>query len=289
MRNVTRLGLVTGILLLGATAARASDPCIADAKQTYTECKGDCKEAFQVAKDACINKDHDCVEVCRAGRDECREATGIDVALDACRDTLRDAKAACRADPANDPSTEEGAANLDHCIDQAQVVAFVCRKIARKEAKPLLLACRAGFKACVQACPAGAGPVVDPATCRVDAKNAYIQCKADCREALQAQKDLCRNRDHVCVEGCRANRDTCRQPFEDSLDAAIASCNAQRDTDVQNCQNSFPPGPDRDVCIGQAQVAGFQCRDQAREDAKSGFQGCAAAFQTCAEACPPPS
>jgi hypothetical protein len=244
---------------------------------------------LQVAKDACSNKDHDCVEVCRAGRDECEEATGLDAALDACRDTLRDAKAACRADPNNDPSTPEGAANLDHCIDQAQTVAFVCRKTARKAAKPSLTACRAGFRACVKVCPAGAGPVVDPLQCKLDAKNAYVQCKSDCREALQTQRDLCKNRDHACVEGCRADRDTCRQPFEDQLDATIAACNAQRDSDVQNCKNLYPEGdPNRDVCIGQAQVTGFQCRDQAREDARSGFQGCADNFQTCAQACPPP-
>src|SRR5262249_11032670 len=131
-------------------------------------------------------------------------------------------------------------------------------------------------------------PPVDPLQCKIDAKNAYLGCTADCREQFQTQKDLCLNRDHACVEQCRAQRDTCRQPFENQLDTDIASCNATRDAEVQNCKDLYADGdPQQATCITNAQVDGFQCRDQARENAASGFAGCRTQFQDCAEACPP--
>ena len=43
------------------------------------------------------------------------------------------------------------------------------------------------------------------------------------------------------------------------------------------------------MCIEQARVVAFQCRDQAREDAKPGFAACRAGFKTCVQACPPAS
>jgi hypothetical protein len=279
----SKLGIAIGIaLVMGAGRAYAGDPCIDDAKQTFTDCKGDCKEGYQVAKDNCINRLHSCVEGCRAGRSECVDATNLDEDLAACRDTLRAAKDQCRTDHAGDDAA------IDDCIDQAQVVAFLCRKQARRDAKPEISACRAGFRACVKACPpAPTGEVIDPRQCKLDAKDAYLACKADCREDFQAQKDVCLNRDHDCVEGCRANRDGCRQPVEDDLDAAIASCNTTRDSAIANCKSLYPEGDDRDTCITNAQIAAFECRDQAREDARPRFQACRDAFQDCAEACPP--
>jgi hypothetical protein len=71
-------------------------PCIGDAKSQFIECRGQCKEDYQAAKDACLNRDHECVEVCRARREECRLATGIDADLAACDATLRAAKQLCR-------------------------------------------------------------------------------------------------------------------------------------------------------------------------------------------------
>jgi hypothetical protein len=140
----------------------------------------------------------------------------------------------------------------------------------------------------VQACPpAPSGEVIDPRQCKLDAKDAYLACKADCREGFQAQKDVCLNRDHACVEDCRARRDDCRQPVEDQLDAGIASCNATRDAAIANCKSLYAEGdPNRDTCITNAQVDAFECRDQARENARPQFQACRDAFQTCAENCP---
>ena len=98
-----QFGLAIGLgLLIAASTAQATDPCIGDAKLTFTDCKADCKEAYQVGKDTCRNKDHDCMEGCRAGRAECILTTSLDEDLTACRDTLRQAKDDCRTANAGD-------------------------------------------------------------------------------------------------------------------------------------------------------------------------------------------
>jgi hypothetical protein len=283
IRDPSRGGFAVAFaLLMASSAAHAGNPCIGDAKETFTDCKGDCKESYQTAKDACLQRDHDCVEGCRAGRAECILSTSLDEDLTACRDTLRAAKDQCRSDNAGDDAA------IDQCIDAAQVTAFLCRKAARTAARPAITACRAGFRACAQACPTTGNEVIDKPACKLAAKDAYLDCKAGCREEFQTQKDLCLGRDHACVENCRAGRDACRQPVEDQLDAAIASCNATKASEVAACKNNFPEGPDRDACILDALVKAFQCRDQAREDAKPGFESCRAGFVACAQACPPP-
>ena len=273
-------------LIAGAAGAGTGNPCIDDARQQFVECRSQCREDFQVAKDGCLNRDHDCMEVCRAKRDDCRQESGIDAAIARCNAQLYDAKQNCRANNPPDSSA------LDHCIDQAQVVAFQCRDDAREAAAPALRECRAEFRACARACPPppGGTPPVDPVQCRLDAKAALGQCRADCREQLQVQKDFCRNRDHACVEDCRAKRDGCRKPIEDRLNADIAACNTQLGGDKTQCENAYPNDPaGLDQCIDDAQVRAFICRDDARERARSGFADCRQQFQSCAEACPPAS
>jgi hypothetical protein len=270
--------------LLVSAAAPAANPCIGEAVEQYGECQDQCREDFQLAKDGCLNRDHECVEVCRAEREVCREATGLDAALAECNQSLRAAKRACRDN--NPPDSPE----LDLCIDQAQVVAFQCRDTAREAARPALKACAKQFKLCGKACPPPDPPseAVDPAACKREAKTAYKTCRATCREDFQFQKDVCLNRDHACVEQCRANRDACRQPVEDELAADLDACSATRQQQVQNCKDTFAEGsPEREQCIDNAQVAAFQCRDAAREEARPGFEGCRLGFRTCAQACPP--
>ena len=261
--------------------AQAADPCVGDAKLAFRECRARCREDVQIARDECINRDHVCVEGCRAGRSECVDALPLDEDLAACDATLRAARQACRL---NNP---EGTPERDRCIDQAQVVAFQCRDRARERARPGLKGCRAGFRACTGVCPPGSGTVENPAQCKKEAKAAYRVCRAACVEDFQFQRDACRNRDHVCVEACRAGREACRQPVLDQLQADVTSCNTTRNADVQTCRETFPEGPDRDQCINNAQLAAFTCRDQAREDAKPGLEACRQGFRSCAEVCPP--
>ena len=276
--NRTVLHLVLAAALVAGVTSRAGagpiGQCIKAAAGDYKVCKGNCKEDFQTAKDACINKDHDCVEACRDGRADCRDATGFDAAIEACNADMETKIANCKA--IFDPDTIE----RDQCIDNAQVDGFVCRLGVRTEKKPLLDACRKGFKSCVQACPDGSGPVVDPKQCKSDASAAYKACLAGCREDFQFAKDACRNLDHDCVEACRAGRSACNDPVQAALDAAIAACKVTRDDAIAGC-NGDP------TCILQARVVAFQCRDQAREDAKPGFAACRAGFKGCVQVCPP--
>jgi len=281
LRTLTIAGFLT---LLAPVAARAANPCIGDARQQALECAAQCREDFQVAKDGCLNRDHDCVEVCRAERGVCFEATGLEAALEQCNAVVRAAKETCRV------QNPAGSVGLDQCIDQAQVVGFQCRDAAREAARPALDACHEAFESCARACPPAdpASEILNPRQCRRDAKAAHKSCKATCRESLQFQKDVCRNRDHDCVEQCRTERDVCREPVETDLETRVAQCRADRDAAVQNCRALFADGTaEQDQCIDNAQVAAFQCRDAAVEAVRPGFATCGEGFRTCAQACPP--
>src|SRR5262249_51507115 len=253
------------------------------ASSNYKECKGDCKEDFQIAKDACINKNHDCVEACREQRSECIDATGFADLIKACNATLETAIAGCKAQYPPD------SVSRDICIDDAQVAAFVCRVGVRKSTKDALNDCRKGnpdlgiqgFRPCVQDCEPGAGPVDDPKQCRADAAQAYVACGKGCLEDFQFAKDTCRNKDHDCVETCREERGTCEQPIRDALDQAVAQCQTDKKAAVLLC------APDDTQCIMDALVVAFRCRDQARENAKHGLTTCRQGFKDCATACPP--
>ena len=275
-------------ILLCAPGAWA-DECIDAAKAEYVDCKGECREQFQVAKDACHNRDHDCVEICRAEREECRDATGIDEDLETCRVDKEAAIAKCKVDFADDPISR------DICIDDEQVAAFQCRDAAREKWSDELDLCRSDFKTCVRACPAGSGPVIDRGQCRADARVAFKACIAVCREDLQVSKDACRNLDHACVEQCRLDREECRDPIRAQLQADIDSCNATRQQGIdEDCLVNYPdPGEAQDECIDGYQVIAFQCRDLARENARPGFNDCrdnpdpTLGYKACVATCPP--
>jgi hypothetical protein len=274
-RTAYRVGLAMAVacMLGGQSWAGETGQCIKAASVEYKECKGVCKEDFQTAKDACINKDHVCVEACREERADCRDATGFDAAIDVCNDAQQDAIANCKQ--IYPPDT----ADRDQCIDNAQLAGFQCRDQVREDNKVELKACRTAFKACRGACPPGSGPADDPKQCRLDAKAEYKTCGAACREDFQIGKDACRNLDHDCVEACRADRDACKDPVQASLDAAVAQCKATKQAAIAACNGD-------DACIDQAQAVAFQCRDAAREAAKPGFEACRQAFKTCVQGCP---
>src|SRR5262245_51241903 len=193
-RTAYRVGLAMAVvcMLAGRSWAGEIGQCVKAASVEYKECKGDCKEDYQVAKDACINKDHVCVEACREERAECREATGFDAEIRACNETKEAAIANCKA------LYDEGTPERDTCIDNAQPAAFQCRDQVGEDNKLELKACRTAFRACRDACPPPleGEPVVDPKQCKLDAKVAYKACTAGCREDFQFAKDTCRNRDH---------------------------------------------------------------------------------------------
>jgi hypothetical protein len=266
------IGVLVGGLALYAWAGEVGQ-CISAAAGDFKDCKASCKDDFQTAKDACTNKDHDCVDACREGRSECVDATGFADAIRACNDTAQGEIANCKQIYPPDSDARE------QCIDNALTDAFVCRKGVRKDKKPELNACRTGFKACVQACPAGSGPVENPKQCRLDALTAYKQCTAGCLDDFQVAKDACRNKDHACVDTCRSDRDACDAPVQAALDAAVAQCKATLQAAKAACNGDL-------TCIEQAEVVAFQCRDDARDAAKPGFAACRADFKSCVQSCP---
>ena len=287
MRRSSIAAMVSVVALatiVGVAPAHGRSLCILTAKLDYKECKAECKEEFQVAKDACLDRDHGCVEVCRALRAYCRELTGLDAAIATCNATLYAAKQTCRND-----NPIVGSPERDQCIDRAQVEAFQCRDDAREAARPGLRQCKRLSRYCVRSCTPNTERDPDAiAACKDDAKLALLDCKAACREDLQVAKDACRNRDHACAEQCRADRDLCKQPYLDQLAADIADCKTTRDGEIQTCKDLYAEGtPERDACIDQAQVVAFQCHDLARENARPWLNGCRDNFMTCITECPP--
>jgi hypothetical protein len=284
--SLAAMAVLATAVLAPEVNAEVVGPCKDEAKQEYWECKGDCKEAYQLAKDTCFARDHECVEECRDERHVCREpwVNQRNAAIDACNETLAGVKAECRA------QYEDGTPARDQCIDQAQIVAFMCRDEAREAVGPELRACRRAFKRCIWTnCPPDVP--VDPHTakaCKDDAKDIYKACGQDCREGYQLAKDTCLDRDHECVEDCRAIRQGCLQPILDIRDAAIDACNATRAAAIDICRNLYDPqAPERDACVDQAQIGAFACRDDAREVARPDLIVCRDEFLICAQACPP--
>jgi hypothetical protein len=276
-------------LALGAGTARATTTnpvatCLKEATKTSRICLRDAAEANQTATDACLNRNHACVEVCRANRCDCAEGTGLEDAVRTCNDALDAGRRQCRT------SYASGTPERDACVDQVQVTAFVCRDDAREAAKAAVQLCRTDFRACGRAC--GPPDPLDPVNvkqCRLDAKAAKTAAKAVCREDFQLAKDTCKNRDHDCVELCRVTRHACATPVLDALEGAKDACRATRDAAVADCRSQFADGtPELDACIDLAQVVAFRCRDDARELAWPDLEACRQGFRTCAQACPAP-
>jgi hypothetical protein len=282
---------IMGITILTASVGIAGE-CTTAARLEFKGCKADCREELQVSKDACLNRDHDCVEACRAGREDCRAATGFDDEIDACNATRDSEIQTCKNlyPKSNDNTDPSNKGNRDTCIDNAQVKAFQCRDQVREDNRLALRACRKGFQACARACGPPSTPV-DAKQCKMDAKAAYNQCRASCVEDRQVAVDACHNKDHDCVENCRSDRQDCRAPVVAQRDSTIDQCNADRDAAINPPPPQCPtdPGPARDQCVDQVQVIAFECRDQAREDARPGLHQCRDDFKGCVTACPAPS
>jgi hypothetical protein len=133
-------------LTIGVGGAAADSQCMRDAKAARVECKVECDEDFTIARDLCRNIDPVCAAGCRLERDDCRSAVfgALDQCVDGCRVQLDLDRAGC----------PKRGRNRDHCLDRAQVRAFVCRDECREElqVKNGLGACRDDFRACMAGC-----------------------------------------------------------------------------------------------------------------------------------------
>ena len=82
----------------------------------------------------------------------------------------------------------------------------------------------------------GVGPCISAAN------QGYHDCKGGCRESFQLTKDTCANRDHVCVESCRTDRQGCRQPILNTFNTALAASDILLEQDVANCRVLYGNG-----------------------------------------------
>src|SRR5262245_45061960 len=143
--SVAALATLLVLAMVPSVRAEGVEPCLASVRQDYKDCKAGCRENYQLAKDTCMNRDHACVENCRADRQVCRQpiVDALNADLAVCNADLEEAKGICRQLYA------DGTVERDTCIDNAQVVAFLCRKSKRMAARLPLKACRSQFKECV--------------------------------------------------------------------------------------------------------------------------------------------
>jgi hypothetical protein len=72
------------------------------------------------------------------------------------------------------------------------------------------------------------------------------------------------------------------------IDSDLEACRIAKEAAIADCKTDFAPGTiEREICIDDAQVDAFVCRDTARETWKDEVRMCRSAFRTCATACPP--
>jgi hypothetical protein len=101
-----------GFVLAMAPAAHATArSCVREAKRDAKDCGATCKETFQTDKDTCLNRDHVCVDACRANRAQCRLDSGFDGLIDDGNDTLEAARASV-APTTRCPETSVTAASI---------------------------------------------------------------------------------------------------------------------------------------------------------------------------------
>jgi len=267
-------GVVVTAALLYVSNVSANNACVKDARHDSRDCLAGCVEDFQQAKDACLNRDHACVDQCREAREGCRDATGLPDALAACDDQLDEALKTCRK--VTCPTGAEPC--LNDCIAGAQLDAFTCRDTARDSRKGALRECRKQFETCAKSCTILGGPPIDE-TCVANAKNTEkTVCSPTCVELYQTEKDACNGLDHACVEACRATRSDCRAPILANLASENAVCVS---VEKNTIQNTCPTAPDPQQCVEDAEIAEFLCR-KANADAVAPDLGvCATAFQAC--------
>lgn len=132
----------------------------------------------------------------------------------------------------------------------------------------------------------------DPRMCNREAAKEFKECQLECREEFLTDKDACRNIDHDCANACRAERAACEEPYLDAVELCIVGCKETLEAAKLACEAILDP-VERDQCIDDAQVAGFVCRDDCRENTtvdgkpwREGVQECRVAARACFEACP---
>jgi ribosomal protein S14 len=282
----TFCALALAVVTSAATAPtvpthQCSDPCLQDARSTAKECASSATGAFQDTLDGCLERDHECVDACRAVQQGCRDDTSVGVDYVACDLELTAAKVQCGN------SFPSGSLRQNACLFRAQAANNRCRRVARRHARHELRQCRAAFRECAHGCGPG-GPPGGSDSCTAEAKGAVQSLLNGCRKAYQATASACIDKDLTCTQTCIDARATCTAPTQATLDAAIASCNSQAAAAVAACQSANPGGGTAfDDCVEAAQANATTCRDAALQAAAPGLAACVGPYLACVHACPP--
>ena len=283
----TRIGaaILTVAMVAGAATAakpprQCSDPCIQAARSTAKQCASSANGVFLDALDGCFDRDHECIESCRAVQQGCRDATSVGADFARCDAELVAATADCRN------RFPAGSLRLEGCIFRAQAANGRCRRGAKRSARRELRDCRRGFRGCAPGCGPG-GPPGGAGSCTADAKSAVRALLVDCRQAYQVTVSACIDKDLACLQSCIDARATCTAPTQAALAAAIASCNSQLAAALAACRSANPGGGAAlDSCVEAAQANATACRDAAIQGEAPGFAACAGPYLACVHACP---
>jgi len=286
MMNARASSLLLVALALGASDAMAgttrqcSDPCLQAARGELRACASSASGAFVDAVDSCLERDRECVDACRTGRQDCRDDTTLGSDLLTCQLELAAAKETCRN------SFPIGSRRRAICIDRAEITGFRCRRMARRRVVGELRTCRAAFDQCAGACAPGALPG-GVQTCRSEGKTAFRNVLAGCKLVHRVTASACINKDVACVQVCAEARGSCTAPTRAILDAAIASCSAQQAADLTACATANSVGPPAlQACVDAAGAEASTCRDAALAASEPGFAACAGQYVACLRACP---
>ena len=129
----------------------------------------------------------------------------------------------------------------------------------------------------------------DIKACVEEARSALQECTTLCKDTFLAAKDGCRDIEHPCADGCRAIREGCVGSVLSALEACKEdNCDDLFETAIDACKVAYPKdSPERHLCIDNAQVVAFQCRDTCRETVAGDLKACRTAFKKCIKDCPP--
>jgi hypothetical protein len=257
------------------------------ARGAYRECTSSARGAFLDAIDGCLERDHECVDSCRLGRQDCRDRTGIGAGLASCNLLLEAEKRRCRDRFPLIPKRSRK--RRESCIERAEISGLRCRSEVRRRFRQARRDCRQEFEACTDACGAG-GPPGGSGACKQEGRSAVGAVLADCKLTFQTTSSGCVNKDVTCVQGCADARTACEAPTRAALDAAIAACRAAGSAAVAACLAANPAGSSAlQQCITGAQADAYVCLDAALDAAAPGLAACVQPYVSCVAACPPPS
>jgi hypothetical protein len=131
----------------------------------------------------------------------------------------------------------------------------------------------AGTRACSDPCLGAAR--AERTDCTASASGVFLDATAACVD-----------RDLVCVEACRSERQDCRDAT--TLGADLARCALEQDRAQLDCRVHRPLRPRRfAICVSRERVNGFRCRRDAFRAERAALASCRTSFSGCADACAP--